>query len=521
MRLRGLVAGFGLMSMVACSDSSEAGNAPGSGGSSSAGSGAGGGSSGSTASGGSSSGSGGGGGGSGNQGLACMEKTTNHSSGSRIKGRFLVTAEGDRAWEGWHDVELGIDCAVQGPFADGSYRCLPRTARYAYAFYADENCSDAIYDVSDGCMLETLVIADTTGCNPTTYRHLEIGELFTPEGMIYERSTDGSCRATSPRAGAEYHYPGAEIPSTQFAEVDFAEWPGAGRIGGYGYESSDGFHQLLGWYDSAIDRRCYFSRSAGGADRCMPISSAGNEFSDATCMTPLITRSGECPVEMPVYAAFYNRDRCVVTSTILRSEEEFTGTVHTGTAQNCSEATSESASNVHRYRTTALPDSDFAAAEITVVSSDPGRLKPRYRTTADGGCWFYDWWDSELETSCDVMYGSDGEQRCYPQGLTFSTVRLFTDSSCSGELVEYAYSTTPCSSAEAGKFVRLYDTQTCERPVAVRPILQTHTADSLPPLWTGTPENCSQFNPNPDYTFFSVGEWSDPSMFMGGTFVIE
>src|SRR5687768_5316874 len=37
--------------------------------------------------------------------VACMDVTTNHASGTRIRGRFAITAEGDRSWRGWWDTE--------------------------------------------------------------------------------------------------------------------------------------------------------------------------------------------------------------------------------------------------------------------------------------------------------------------------------------------------------------------------------------------------------------------------------
>jgi len=162
--------------------------------------------------------------------------------------------------------------------------------------------------------------------------------------------------------------------------------------------------------------------------------------------------------------------------------------------------------------------SDFVAVSLSVKETDPGRLKPRYRTSADGGCWFLDWWDSELETACDFMTNSNGQSLCIPSGTAASPSEFFTDDGCTQSV---SYMSTVCNPEAFGNYVRVYDQASCTFSASVRPIVATIPAASLPARWVGFPANCQPFSPDPEATYFELGPIMDAAMFMGGTVGVE
>ena len=57
-------------------------------------------------------------------GVGMCSGSTNQTPGTRIKAKFWVTSEGDRAWETFWDTQLNAACAFN-PTRDGVYRCIP------------------------------------------------------------------------------------------------------------------------------------------------------------------------------------------------------------------------------------------------------------------------------------------------------------------------------------------------------------------------------------------------------------
>ena len=59
----------------------------------------------------------------------------------------------------------------------------------------------------------------------------------------------------------------------------------------------------------------------------------------------------------------------------------------------------------------------------------PGRLKPRYYDGGSAGCWFHNFYDSELKQPCNFSTASDGKERCLPNGA-ISVLQTFSDAAC-------------------------------------------------------------------------------------------
>lgn len=66
-----------------------------------------------------------------------------YQSGSRLKARMLVTADGAKSFNGWRDTKRGENCTF-APTTDGKTRCIPTGcagATISSRMYADENCT--------------------------------------------------------------------------------------------------------------------------------------------------------------------------------------------------------------------------------------------------------------------------------------------------------------------------------------------------------------------------------------------
>jgi hypothetical protein len=77
-------------------------------------------------------------------------------SGTRLRARYYVGADGSRQFIGWHDKERGEDCAfVQQP--DGTLRCVPFYSTAAATYFADA-----------ACVTQPLVpVLKAVGCTPS------------------------------------------------------------------------------------------------------------------------------------------------------------------------------------------------------------------------------------------------------------------------------------------------------------------------------------------------------------------
>jgi hypothetical protein len=77
---------------------------------------------------------------------ATTGKTTRdlYQSGTRLKARMLVTADGAKAFVGWRDTVRNENCSFWNT-ADGKLRCLPTACAGPIStpprMYADENCT--------------------------------------------------------------------------------------------------------------------------------------------------------------------------------------------------------------------------------------------------------------------------------------------------------------------------------------------------------------------------------------------
>ncbi len=100
-----------------------------------------------------------------------------YQSGSRLKARVLVTADGARQFVGWRDTQLGLDCTFVTA-TDGKTRCLPQLGGIAVV-YADSACSKPLVYAASNCHQASGIIAIpvTTGSGCTVQGEaLQVGQ---------------------------------------------------------------------------------------------------------------------------------------------------------------------------------------------------------------------------------------------------------------------------------------------------------------------------------------------------------
>lgn len=138
-----------------------------------------------------------------------------YQSGTRIKARMLVTADGAKSFVGWRDTQLGVDC-VFAKASDGKMRCLPfgnwTTSSIAYG---DSGCTSPVA-MFGGCSDPTWVgVVDATSCSSGKVAIYEVSGEFT--GSLFDKSSDGSC-SYLPSLG-RYWALRPETPPSTYAEA--------------------------------------------------------------------------------------------------------------------------------------------------------------------------------------------------------------------------------------------------------------------------------------------------------------
>ncbi|HVJ17450.1 MAG TPA: hypothetical protein VM686_18615 [Polyangiaceae bacterium] len=473
-------------------------------------------------SGGSSAGSSGGGssgsGGETNAGM-CMERTTNHASGTRIRGRFGVTAEGDRSWQGWYDSERQEECSFD--WAGDTQRCMP-TAISAYQ-YMDAACSQLVAQqvVEEGCAAPAY-LSTSQYANCMTEMHLyELGPVVTPVSL-YQLVGD-VCMPSPAAVTGTFVSAGAEVPLTAFVSGEAFTDEGTSRVRAHGVLGADGTRAVEGWGDAEAGKQCDFSLAEDGTRRCFPRTNllAVGWHSDATCsmlalghlpMTECATSEPDTVGVMPIVpgcggARVVERGAPVTTAYTIDNQ------------QGC--IVDMSSPGYQFYLPgNPVPATNYSEIASAVNDADSGRLKPRYNTSSDGGCWFDGWYDSELDTPCDFTTTSDGQLRCTPeQDYSLSVFDTYLDEACSQSRAIATLS--DCAGTEIPRYVSSLDYSTCSMSSVSRQVEGPIEVTALPPLWQQFGTTCSPYTPDPTRQHVTVGPVLDPTLFMAAEVMVE
>jgi len=146
-----------------------------------------------------------------------------YQSGTRLKVRAFVGADGSRQFAGMRDATRDVDCTF-AVAADGRTRCLPlATGASVGAYYADAACSLPLAATRAGCasLAPYALSVDVTVC-PQRYRIRQVASQFSGDA-VYTKS-GGSCAAVSGpalvllRADVDLYATGPELPAANFVE---------------------------------------------------------------------------------------------------------------------------------------------------------------------------------------------------------------------------------------------------------------------------------------------------------------
>ena len=274
---------------------------------------------------------------------------------------------------------------------------------------------------------------------------------------------------------------------------------------------------MTGLLDSQLDQRCGFASLDDGEQHCVPEYRGELGFTDPNCEQRLLAGSGTCGAPLPSYAVYSSGDSCNPSVSFLRATAPYEGELYL--FNSCMPATNLDATT---FFPEPVPAGDFVAFESTTRTSDEGRLKPIDRTAMDGGCFFQDWWDEELETSC-TFTGSGSTFYCLPKTTApGEALELFSDATC--ETAAYYVRLPNCEGATPPPFWVVY-TSACgsgfdlraldPKPRTVRAVDPTPV--TLPPLFSGSSGNCTPFTPDGNSTYYAAGDVVPNSAFMPAT----
>jgi hypothetical protein len=170
----------------------------------------------------------GGNGGTGTSGRTLMDALTDpvrearadiNLSGTRLKVKRYVGADGSSAFQTLHDSQLNVDCYFQLA-ADGQSRCLPSwpAAASMSIAYSDAKCSNPLAYVFKGCSVpQHAVQNDSTACAwPPTVHVYSIAGPYS--GALYSGSPTSCSMWTDGRVTYDFYTVGAELPPNTFVQ---------------------------------------------------------------------------------------------------------------------------------------------------------------------------------------------------------------------------------------------------------------------------------------------------------------
>lgn len=117
------------------------------------------------------------------------------TSGTRLRARVQSSPDGARAWVGWHDATLDLDCA-RYVTSDGS-RCLPDGGAMVIPYYSDASCSTPVARTDDVICSTYAVALSRPGRSGIAYVWSTAGQY---SGQTYA-IVGASCMSATPPAG--------------------------------------------------------------------------------------------------------------------------------------------------------------------------------------------------------------------------------------------------------------------------------------------------------------------------------
>jgi hypothetical protein len=360
-------------------------------------------------------------------------------------------------------------------------------------------------------------------CAPRELRVYDLGAADTSTSMLYSLS-GGTCQAFgAPPSGATLHHLGTEHPPSDFVSGTNKVWSATPRLAPAGWQGDDGVRDVADFEDTKFNVDCFFFPLGDGSDHCVNVTLPSGGFDDASCTHPLFLAGSTCDPNSSV-AHTYGLDtsaHCTAGSTLYKLGDALTGTYYVQAGGSCMASSPPPLGlSTGLYRSTEAAPDEVLAVTRTTDTSDSGRLKPVDRTSADGACFFYGWYDSQLDSPCTFGLAADGAMRCLPSGEFGSVIDLFSDSACT--TVARYLGLWSCEADKVGKFAIDATKVGCDdhsRVFAVMP--QAIAVKQMPTLYyKGSDGVCVGYSPGYE-TYFALGAELEPSKMISAEVTVE
>lgn len=393
--------------------------------------------------------------------------------GQRLKAIRWLGEDGSAqtAIGAWFDSEANVECAPVLA-ADGVTRCLPKeyapTVQTNAVYYADSDCTQLVtFGGSLGCepvdpkfLLKQLY--DEESPTPMTYRVHDIGPSLGVVETLYE-FFEGSCGERLSAPNDQPVYPVLdELPLEGFVALEESTPIGA-RIRDLKRTWSDGATDYVGLhYDTTFAAECRPLVVPDAAFRCIPGEGGGITYVDPECSDERFfwqflfgasTEVAQLGGETVYYFESRSQTCDVFERKIYRTSElvEATGTetVYGWSSSNPTMCISGGLSTgwVLGKPGSEIPNDEFVAADLAPATCDAryrtgSRLQALAQHWSDGATDTVAFFDTELETKCELRTAGDGQLRCLPSQPVTGLSR-YVDAECTRPAARYQCAPNP------------------------------------------------------------------------------
>lgn len=441
--------------------------------------------------------------------------------GTRLKPKYVVSAEGERGVLGWVDTMMGVDCSFRLAM-DGQLRCLPTNrgsdSYWDRGFVADNCMGQALLvdkregSARDACAPNKYFVSEDTSVCPRLHRVEPVGAESNATSYWY---MEKDCTESSLSSGWKLFSLGAESPPTEWVKGTIVNEPAKDGLSASFVAGDDGSLGFFGWVDARhSDTPCGFTRAADGESRCLPFDNWGivweDLYSDSNCTSYAAQGGlyGKCQGNFGL--RYDDRGSCSPKMSVHPIVGPYTGAdVYRGTPGSC---VGQSAANNEWY----LTGPEIPAAEFsTIKSGDPvgnTRLKRSRSTTSGGWVTGGGFFDTVRNESCGFTTAKDGKLHCMPSGSFPSG--YFADDQCTSPLYrvyEQCGTTVP-------KYGRDLDISTCPPAARLFLIGAKHTGTVYEKYGTGPcTQNAGSAN---DLLLYPRTTEIDPSELVEGSEIV-
>jgi hypothetical protein len=340
-------------------------------------------------------------------------------SGTRLKRKLMVAADGFKVQDGWYDSLLQTDCSFVD-FEDGSSRCVGQTSHLS-VIYRDNACTDLV--LWSTAAPTRPIISTSGGCEKV--RLWKDPQAITKPTTTYSRDDDGTCMPTT--TNGTVFYTVTAVPSTDYVGATIASEPAGTQLRARVRVTDDGGREFLNLEYIDLGTGCLPERRPDGVVRCTPTyrfadGQAGFQIhADSGCTEALHTYRCEPGPAFsspgPSASCPYARDYHSLTA--------YTGPVFLELGPSTCVATSASG-YYSRESAAAVADSVFVGQTSTIIETGTTRVRRHYSVLADGSLMPNIMWDTkhDVQVSC--------ESRCLPSYA--APIAAYSDAACTQPL---------------------------------------------------------------------------------------